>query len=223
MIINYLHLYKATCAVIVTPFLLMPAYATDTGSSHNLFILERLDKRSFFVGRANLATRDGFSDPFFGYADANYRYSVSGPWAIEAGYRHAVLELGNRRRQEYRPMLALYWRGTLGTGSFSNRNRIEFRYFEGYAKDRLRYRNESAWTSLNKITAYALTPFIEEEFFYDITDDTLNINWLTFGISKRWMDNAKWKLGYRLQSQKLNGEWEHRHVLVTGLSFISFD
>jgi len=53
---------------------------------------------------------------------------------------------------------------------FSNRSRIEWRYFEGNAKDRLRYRNESVWISQNTITDYQLTPFIEEEIFYDITD-----------------------------------------------------
>lgn len=120
-------------------------------------------------------------------------------------------------------MLGLIWRGKLAEGKFSNRHRLEWRYFEGNAKDRIRYRNESVWTSLHTITDYQLTPFIEEEFFYDMTDSVLNINWLTFGISKYWSKNVKWKLGYRLQSQKTNGEWENRHVLVTGISIFSFD
>ncbi len=200
-----------------------PALATETGSSHNLFILNQLDNRSFFVGRANLATREGFSDTFFGYVDGNYRYSLAGPWAVEAGYRHAFLELGNDWRQEYRPMFALYWRGKLGSGNFSNRNRIELRYFEGNAKDRVRYRNDSVWTSRHKITDYKLTAFVEEEFFYGLTDSVLNLNWLTFGISKFWTKNVKWKLAYRLQSQKFNGEWENRHVFVTGLSILSLN
>lgn len=220
---SYSHLFRGIFAMITAAASFTPVLATETGSSHNLFILNQLDDRSFFVGRANLATREGFSDTFFGYVDGNYRYSLAGPWAVEAGYRHAFLELGNDWRQEYRPMFALYWRGKLGSGNFSNRNRIELRYFEGNAKDRVRYRNESVWTSLHKITDYELTPFVEEEFFYDLTDSVLNINWLTFGISKFWTKGVKWKLGYRLQSQKFNGEWESRHVLVTGLSFFSFN
>lgn len=208
---------------LLTVASLTSAQATDTGSSHNLFILEQLDDRSFFVGRANLVTREGFSDTFFGYIDANYRYTLGEPWAVEVGYRHAWLELGDEWRQEYRPMFALYWRDKLAGGKFSNRNRIELRYFEGNTRDRVRYRNESVWTSLHTITDYKLTPFIEEEFFYDLTDSVFNGNWLTFGISKFWTKNVKWKLGYRLQSQKFNGEWDHRHVLVTGISVISFD
>ena len=203
------------------------AHAAETGSSHNLFYLNKLNDKSFFVGRANLVTRDGFSDTFFGYVDANYRYKLTGSWSVEAGYRHVFLELGDRWREEYRPMLGLYWRDKLWQGQFSNRHRIEWRYFEGNAKDRVRYRNESVWISDQTITDYQLTPFVEEEFFYDLTDGELNINWLTFGISKYWTRDKnggiKWKLGYRLQSQELNGEWENRHVLVTGISIFSFD
>ena len=202
--------------------LLPPIQAAETGSSHNLFYLKQLNKKSFFVGRANLATRDGISDTFFGYVDANYRYKLAKPWSIEMGYRHAFLKLANQWREEYRPMLGLYWRSKLGEGKFSNRHRIEWRYFEGNAKDRVRYRNESVWTSLHTLTDYQLTPFIEEEFFYDITDSKLTTNWLTFGISKYWTKGIKWKLGYRLQSQRFNGKWENRHVLVTGISIFSF-
>ena len=197
--------------------------ATDTGTSHNLFILDRLDDKWFFVGRANLVTRDGTADTFFGYVDANARYSIDKNWAIEAGYRQAYLELPSGTRTEYRPMFALYWRHLGDNWKFSNRNRLELRYFEGNAKDRVRYRNESVLTSKHTITSLELTPFIEEEFFYDLTDSELNINWLTAGVSKFWTKNFKWKLGYRLQSQKFGGEWQTRNVLVTGISYIDFE
>jgi hypothetical protein len=227
MNINFSYQAKLLSVFLISTFLSLTTQATETGSSHNLFYLNKLDDSSFFVGRANLVTRDGFSDTFFGYVDANYRHKLSESWAMEVGYRHAFLELGNNWREEYRPMLSLYWRGKLFNGNFSNRHRIEWRYFEGNAKDRLRYRNESVWTSQRTITDYQLTPFIEEEFFYDITDSEFNTNWLTFGISKYWkkskQGSIKWKLGYRLQSQKSNGEWENRHMLVTGISIFSFD
>ena len=218
---------KLLFIIVTATILSRTPYAAETGTSHNLFYLNKLNDTSFFVGRANLVTRDGFSDTFFGYVDANYRHKLTGPWSVEVGYRHAFLELGNQWREEYRPMLNLYWRGKLWEGQFSNRHRIEWRYFEGNAQDRIRYRNESVWLSDHTITDFQLTPFIEEEFFYDLTDSELNINWLTFGISKYWTKDknggVKWKLGYRLQSQKFDDEWEHRHLLVTGISIFSFD
>ena len=191
---------------------------TDTGSSHNLFILDHLDDRSFFVGRANLVTRYGFSDTFFGYIDGNYRYTLADKWAVEAGYRHAMLELPNGWREEYRPMFALYWRDKLAGGKFSNRNRIELRYFEGNAKDRVRYRNESVWTSLHTITDYKLTPFIEEEFFYDLTDSVLNGNWLTFGISKFWTKNVKWKVPVPGRGSGSPVVWEDKVFVVSAVA-----
>jgi len=209
--------------ILITILLSSTVRASETGSSHNLFVLDKLDDDSSLVYRANMATREGVSDLFFGYVDANYRKTLTGPWSVEAGYRHAFLKLGNEVREEYRPMLSLYWRGKLWDGNFSNRHRLEFRYFEGDAQDRLRYRNESVWKSRKTITDYQLTPFIEEEFFYDITGKELNTNWITLGVSRSWAKGKKWKLGYRLQSQKFNGEWEHRHVLVTGISLFLFD
>ena len=35
---------------------------------------------------------------------------------------------------------------------------------------------------------------------------------------KVWSKGIRWKPGYRLQSQKFNGEWEDRHSLVAGIS-----
>jgi len=219
MNIRKIILSKLFFILLFLPSLLL---AEEIGSSHNLFLLNKLNSNSFFIGRANLVTRDGFSDTFFGYTDVNYRYKLTNTWAVEAGYRHAFLELGKQWREEYRSMLSLYWRGKLGDGKFSNRHRIEWRSFEGNTENKKRYRNESVWTSSNTLTDYKLTPFIEEEFFYDITNSEFNGNWLTVGISKFWTKDMKWKLGYRLQSQKFNGEWKNRHLLVTGLSFLFF-
>lgn len=197
--------------------------ADDTGSSHNLFLIDRLDEDSFFVGRANLVTRDGFSDAFFGYIDGNYRRNLDEHWALEVGYRHAMLELPGGWREESRPMLALYWRDEVAGGRFSNRNRLEFRHFEGNAKDRIRYRNESVWRSNGTVTRYKLKPFVEEEIFIDLTDDKLNENWLTLGVSSHWTKQIKWKLGYRLQSRRPGEQWLNRHMLVTGVSFFWMD
>lgn len=120
-------------------------------------------------------------------------------------------------------MFSLGWRGKVGDWGFSNRSRIELRYFEGDAKDRVRYRNESVWTSPDSYTRFRLTPYVNEEFFYDATGKSLNVNWLTVGITAPWGKGRKWKLGYRLQSQKFGGDWSHRNVLVTGISFLDFD
>jgi len=211
---------------LFTFFLLLASVSlgqADTGSSHNFFYLNKIDEDKSFVARSNLTTRDGFEDSFFGYFDANIRFKIDPEWSFEAGYRQAYLELNSGWRKEYRPQLNLAWRGKIGDWEFRNRHRLEFRHFEGDAKDRIRYRNESVWTAPYKTTKFNLTPFISEEFFYDVTDHNLNLNWLTVGVSHRLTNKSKWKLGYRLQNQEFNNQWSTRHVLVTGISILNFD
>ena len=195
----------------------------DTGTSHNFFYLDKIDDRKSFVARVNLVTRDGFEDFFFGYVDAGLRLKIDNSWSFEAAYRHAYLELGDGWRQEYRPHLNLAYRGKAGKWGFRNRHRLEFRYFEGDAKNRIRYRNESVWTAPYQTTRYSLTPYVSEEFFYSVTDHMLNENWLTIGVSKPFAQGRKWKLGYRLQHRKFGDQWSTRHVLVTGISILNFD
>jgi len=194
----------------------------DTGTSHNFFYLNKLDSQKYFIGRANLATRDGFNDLFFGYIDASIGFRLGPKWSFEVGYRHAYLELISEWRQEYRPHVNLVYRGKMGKWDFRNRQRLEFRYFEGDSDDHVRYRNESVWTSPNKVSGFELTPYLSEEFFYEFTDNDFNVNWLTMGVSRSFAKNKKWKIGYRLQSQKIAGEWNNRHVLVTGISILNF-
>ena len=195
--------------------------AADTGSSNNFFYLKKLDHQRQLVARASLATRDGYSDLFFGYADLNMRWKTSDHWYAELGYRQAWLELGDDTRAEYRPMFSLGYRGKLNHWSLSNRHRLELRYFEGDTKNRVRYRNETILTAPWQWGE--TTPWLSEEVFFNITDATLNENWLTMGISGKFSGGTKWKLGYRLQSREFGGEWNHRHVLVTGISILDFN
>ena len=208
--------------LILFTFLSVSSAFADTGSSHNYFYRNKIDDKKYFVSRANLVTRDGLKDFFFGYVDASLGVKLSQKWSFEGGYRHAYLELSSGWRQEYRPMLNLAYRGKAGNWDFRNRHRLEFRFFEGDANDHIRYRNESVWTAPYSVSKYNLTPYISEEFFYEFTDNDFNVNWLTIGVSKKFSKHKKWKLGYRIQSQKFNDDWSTRHVLVTGLSVIKF-
>jgi hypothetical protein len=198
----------------------LPVYG-DTGTSNNLFYRHKIDDVKYFVGRANLATRNGLSDLFFGYADVNIGFKLNPEWSAQVGYRQAALKLGSTTRQEYRPMADLTYREKWGSWRFSNRNRIEFRYFEGNTEEHIRYRNESVWTAPYKSSKLKLTPYIAEEFFYEFTDNHFNVNWLTFGVRRKFSGNKSFKLGYRWQALKFSGEWTDRHTLVTGIAFFN--
>ena len=215
--VNFL---RTTSLILLLAITWTPVHAADTGSSNNFFYLKKLDDNLQFINRASIATRDGFDDFFFGYLDLNLRWKTAEKWYFEVGYRQAWLELADGWRQEYRPMFNLGYRGKLGEWGFSNRNRLELRYFEGEARNRVRYRNETILTAPRKWGS--TTPYISQELFYNLTNTEFNENWLTTGVSGKFSNGKGWKLGYRLQSRKFAGEWNHRHVLVTGISILDF-
>jgi len=194
---------------------------TDTGSAHNL-IFKHVLKDSWYLSSRNLlTTRDGFNDLFFGYLDLNIGRSLDEKWSAEMGYRQAWLELGNDWRDEYRPSAILSYKTDFGDWSFTNRHRLEYRMFENGsgAPERFRYRNETRLIAPWEFGRLNAKWFVEEELFYEFTDDGLNFNWLTTGLRWKVRDGVVAKMGYRWQTAKFKDEWSHRHQLVTGLLF----
>lgn len=190
----------------------------DTGTSNNLLIKKTLSEDWYLASRNLAASREGVDDFFFGYLDINLGRNIANGWSAELGYRHARLRIGDRWRDEFRPSALLSYRTRLNGWSVSNRHRLEYRVFEGdTAEDRWRYRNETRLVAPFGLTSLQLKPFVEEEFFYELDGTGLNVNWLTAGIRHRFADGIIGKLGYRWQAQKFGKDWQHRHVLVTGL------
>ena len=195
---------------------------TDTGSAHNLIFKYPLKNEWYLSSRNLLTTRDGFNDMFFGYLDLNLGYDLGDGWAVEGGYRHAWFEIVDDWRDEYRPSALLSYRTKLGDWSFSNRHRLEYRTFESgtLARERIRYRNETRLIAPWEFRALGNAKFfVEEEFFYEFTDDGFNFNWFTYGLRWKLRDGVIAKLGHRWQAFKFGDEWNHRHQLVTGLLF----
>ncbi len=193
----------------------------DTGSAHNLIFKHKLADGWYLSSRNLFTSRDGFDDFFFGYLDLNLGYELGDGWAAEAGYRHAWLELGGDWRDEYRPSGILSYRTKLGEWSFSNRHRLEYRTFESGsgANDRIRYRNETRLIAPWEFGPMDAKFFVEEEVFYEFTDDRFNFNWFTYGIRWELQPGVIAKLGHRWQAFKMGDEWSHRHQLVTGVLF----
>ena len=213
---------KLVAAVISLSLWSHHVHGTETGTSNNLFYLKKLGKDTYLASRSNLATRDGFSDLFFGYIDLSYGRRINENWSIDAGYRHARLEFPQRWRDEYRPLVNLSYREQDENWNIRNRHRLEFRYFDDDSEDRIRYRNETVIIARSTYSRFDLSPYVSEEFFYEFTDDNLNENWLTVGVEKPLSGGKKLKFGYRWQARKFLGEWSSRHLLVTGLSIFRF-
>lgn len=192
----------------------------DSGSSQNLFVKVKLDEHWFVTSRNNFATRDGYDDLFLGYFDANLGYQLAPHWSLEAGYRRQWIEVGSRTVNEHRPLLNLIWRDRINGWNFSNRARVEFRFFENIFSDRIRCRNEFVAISPLELTPLRLRPYVSDEVFYEFTDNGFNLNWLEGGVRYKLNSNVGFKLGYRWQALKRNDAWNHTHVFVTGVSLL---
>lgn len=197
---------------------------SDAGVANNVIIKKTLSEDWYLISRNLLTTRNGVDEVFFGYLDLNVGRKlgrfVGGNWSWEVGYRHAWLRVSDFWRDEYRPSSGIIYQTKLFDWTLTNRNRLEYRRFESdLAPDRFRYRNETRIIAPYEFTSWKIRWYVEEEWFYELTDDGFNFNWLSTGFRWRVKDGVVAKLGYRWQAQKFGEDWSHRHQLVTGILF----
>ena len=127
------------------------------------------------------------------------------------------------------------------TKSSGNVDRSDLVYLDGTAKvplekifnlkiiDRLRYqynfdkaltvwRNSTRLTKAFKIGKFELSPFIENETFYNTKQDQFNENWASAGISLVLNKYANISVAYLLDTKKKGDDWNYANVLVTSMS-----
>lgn len=191
----------------------------DWGSSHNLFIKKSLNDNWSILSRSLFSTRDHFDDTFFGTADLGLGYAFSKNVRMSAAYRQAWFRPADDWLIEHRPLINLSLFDSFNDFKVTNRSRFEFRFFDYDKNDEIRLRNETRIEAPWSFTKLHLHPYFEEEWFVRLNDGELNMNWVTFGLFCKPFKKVKLKAGYRWLTQKRNGEWDHRHVFVTGLNF----
>ncbi len=103
-----------------------------------------------------------------------------------------------------------------------NRSRFEYRWLES-AKDRWRYRNCTKIAYPTSIKNFEFTPYISEEFFYDLRIGKVHLNWVTIGASKKITKNLILGLYYMVESLRVGkiNKWNTNHVLGTTIT-VSF-
>jgi len=208
---------KATICLFC--LLLGPATRADPdfGVSLNLLVKADLENDWFIISRSNLATRDNNGELFFGYAGAALGFQFTDSASLRIGYRQARLKVGAQWQREDRPFVELFSRFDANDWRFSNRARVEFRFFD-YRDDDIRLRNEIALEAPARLTPLALQPFLEEEIFYALNANRVEANWLTLGLSWRPFGGAKLKAGFRWNRFRIGDEWRDRDVLVLGFN-----
>jgi len=95
--------------------------------------------------------------------------------------------------------------------------------------DRLRYqynfdkvltvwRNSTRLTKAFKVGKFEVSPFIEDETFYDTKQDKFNENWASAGVSLALNKYGNIGIAYLLDTKKKGDDWTYANVLITSLS-----
>lgn len=95
-------------------------------------------------------------------------------------------------------------------------NRLRWQY--NYDKGLSTWRNSARLTKTFKIGKIELSPFIENEIFYDSKLEKFNENWASAGISFTLGKNINIGVSYLLDTKKKGNDWNYANVLVTSLS-----
>lgn len=189
----------------------------DAGGSYNLLLKAKLDGNWFVISRSNLATRNQHRQLFLGFAGAAIGYQLTDTWSLRLGYRHAWIRPRDEWLEEDRVFIEAYYANTVDGYRWSNRSRVELRYFD-YRDDDIRVRNEVTVEAPLSLTPLRLRPYVEEELFYGLDAGRVEANWLGVGLAWRPMDGMKMKLGYRWNRFRVGDEWRDRDVFVAGLN-----
>lgn len=209
---------KALLSVLLLFSFLAGARAQDDwGSSHNLLIKANVSDDWFVLSRSNLAFRRDNEQLFLGYTGASLGYQINDQWSARIGFRQAYFKIGDDWREEQRPMLEAYYADFFDGFRFTSRSRIEFRYID-WRDDDTRLRQEFTLTAPWKFTPLELKPYIANETFYSIRNSWIEANWADIGLSFFPWEGTKFKIGYRFNRLRIQGDFTNRHTLVTGIN-----
>lgn len=95
-------------------------------------------------------------------------------------------------------------------------DRLRWQY--NYDKGLTTWRNSTRLTKSFKVGKFELSPFIEDEIFYDTKIDKFNENWASVGLSFALNKNSNIGVSYLLDTKKKGNDWAYANVLVTSLS-----
>ncbi len=93
-----------------------------------------------------------------------------------------------------------------------------FRYQYNFDKELTVFRNSTRFTKSFKIKNFEVSPFIEDEVFYDTKLDKVNENWASAGISLALNKHANVGVSYLLDTKRKGNDWSYANVLVTSVS-----
>ena len=163
--------------------------------------------------------RDDFSEHAFDNFNTALLYAPN--THFEAGpmysYEHTKGADG-KKSDENRLTLEQSWKWGLSKLRFVDRNRVDYRNFQG--AESWRYTNLFRIGFPVVFFGRDYIPFIEDELFYDTVPNQWNENRAAFGVSTRFFSRFSLAVYYRLKSDRNDSDWNETQVIQTTLTLL---
>jgi hypothetical protein len=156
---------------------------------------------------------DGMSDLYFHRSDVALLFRFTGWLDLGMNYWHQYTQAKDGSWvEEKKPHLNGTFKGELGKCKIKDRNRLEYRIFQG--RDEVwRYRNRLTVEGPFSFTAYRIKPYIADEVFIDLEEHDFNRNRIYGGFTFQPLKTATLDLFYMLQSDEKDGAWQKTNVM----------
>jgi len=149
---------------------------------------------------------------YYQHYQAGLAYDVNKYLGVEADYRQ-IWDLKNGKFEpEYRPHLNATIKLAAYGFKLSDRNRLEFRYFDDRSTG-LRYRNKLTLKYPLTLGGFGFEPYVADEIFADLEGVIIRTNRLYAGMGLDLVKHLKGEVYYLLQSSKKSGKWTNANVL----------
>lgn len=174
----------------------------------------KLNKSSKLMFEEEFRWGDNASDFYYQHYDAGYQYSLTKYLSLGGDYRYVREKKTDKFRPESEPYFAAYANWKLMDFQFSDRTRIEYRYYT-YQTDSWRFRNKLDIKFPWKFTKFEIQPLVADEFFFRFNGIDINENRLYGGIGFTMTKNLKGEVSYMWRATKNTGicTWNDTNVL----------
>lgn len=215
---------KLICAVLmVASFFGTAAYAAGDAKYYSEYVLKhKLNDKFDVYFTPEFRMREDLGNLYY------YQYRVGSTFHayknldLAAAYRYIQTKDSknewDKNDMQYIEFIAIP-KTKIGNFDISDANKIERRFLDN-AVDRWVYRNLVTVAHPAKVGNFEFTPYISNEIYYDFEIDTMNLDWLTFGATKKITKNLVVGLYYRQEYSRVGSrsKWDTNQILGTNVT-----
>ena len=148
---------------------------------------------------------------YYRHLDLGITIPIGNTWSTSLQYRNIYINNGALWKLEKRPKALIQKTFNLDQIKWTVRSLQEYRIRKG-KDDALR--NRVRIMAKSKTNWNGLTPFMGNEFFYDMEKNEYNKNWFVFGVDLSKKDKIAPTVYYKLISDYVDGKWIYTYTMV---------